>query len=92
MRLNRRVFIGTGAAASAVLASPQVFAAGHGKPRVVVVGGGAVCDLLLAAHGTLAAEARAGELGGQLRASRGHFRAHVVCSLFVHCDHCGKNM
>ncbi len=38
---NRRVFIGTGAAVAASLSSPVVFAAGHGKPRVVVVGGGA---------------------------------------------------
>lgn len=41
MKLNRRVFIGTGAAASAVLSAQNVFAAGHAKPRVVVVGGGA---------------------------------------------------
>ena len=41
MKLNRRLFIGTGAAAAATLAAPTVFAAGHGKPRVVVVGGGA---------------------------------------------------
>ncbi|WP_386629037.1 FCSD flavin-binding domain-containing protein [Sulfitobacter geojensis] len=41
MKLNRRVFIGTSAAAAATLAAPSVFAAGHGKPRVVVVGGGA---------------------------------------------------
>jgi sulfide dehydrogenase [flavocytochrome c] flavoprotein subunit len=41
MKLNRRLFIGTGAAATATLAAPTVFAAGHGKPRVVVVGGGA---------------------------------------------------
>ena len=41
MKLNRRVFIGTSATAAATLAAPSVFAAGHGKPRVVVVGGGA---------------------------------------------------
>ena len=41
MKLNRRVFLGSGAAVSAVLSAPAVFAAGHGKPRVVVVGGGA---------------------------------------------------
>ena len=41
MKMNRRFFIGTGAMASASLAAPAVFAAGHGKPRVVVVGGGA---------------------------------------------------
>jgi len=41
MKLNRRVFLGTGAAAAASLSTPAVFAAGAGKPRVVVVGGGA---------------------------------------------------
>jgi sulfide dehydrogenase [flavocytochrome c] flavoprotein subunit len=41
MKLNRRLFIGTGAVAAATLAAPTVFADGHGKPRVVVVGGGA---------------------------------------------------
>jgi len=40
MNINRRVLIGSGAAA-AMLAAPVVRAAGHGKPRVVVVGGGA---------------------------------------------------
>jgi len=40
MKLNRRVFLGTGVAA-ATLAAPMVHAAGHGKPRVVVIGGGA---------------------------------------------------
>ena len=39
MTLNRRAFIGTGAAAAAWLAAPMVRA--QGKPRVVVVGGGA---------------------------------------------------
>ncbi len=38
MRLNRRMFIGTGAAAAASLGAPPVI--GQGKPRVVVVGGG----------------------------------------------------
>lgn len=41
MKLNRRIFLGTGAAAAATLSAPTVFAAGAGKPRVVVVGGGA---------------------------------------------------
>ncbi|WP_299508591.1 NAD(P)/FAD-dependent oxidoreductase [uncultured Roseobacter sp.] len=38
MKLNRRIFLGTGAAA---LSTPHVLAEGHGRPRVVVVGGGA---------------------------------------------------
>ncbi|CAN0602439.1 unnamed protein product, partial [Ectocarpus sp. 12 AP-2014] len=38
MTLDRRVFLGS---AAAILAAPMVNAAGHGKPRVVVVGGGA---------------------------------------------------
>ncbi|WP_137699986.1 NAD(P)/FAD-dependent oxidoreductase [Marimonas lutisalis] len=41
MKLNRRAFIGTGAAAAAALSAPHVRAASHGKPRVVVIGGGA---------------------------------------------------
>ncbi|ABG31152.1 flavocytochrome C [Roseobacter denitrificans] len=41
MTLKRRAFLGTGAAAMGTLAAPAVFAAGHGKPQVVVVGGGA---------------------------------------------------
>ena len=41
MTLNRRGFLGTTAAAATVLAAPHVYAGGHGKPRVVVVGGGA---------------------------------------------------
>ncbi len=42
MKLNRRIFMGTGAAAAAsVLGSPMVHAAGHARPKVVVVGGGA---------------------------------------------------
>ncbi|WP_421906526.1 FCSD flavin-binding domain-containing protein [Mameliella sp.] len=40
MTLNRRTFLGT-AAAAASLSAPMVQAAGHGKPRVVVIGGGA---------------------------------------------------
>ncbi|MGR3322979.1 MAG: FCSD flavin-binding domain-containing protein [Pseudooceanicola sp.] len=39
MTLNRRTFLGTGAALSASLYAPAVI--GQGKPRVVVVGGGA---------------------------------------------------
>lgn len=39
MKLNRRVFLGAGAAAAASLSAPMVQAAG--KPRVVVIGGGA---------------------------------------------------
>jgi NADPH-dependent 2,4-dienoyl-CoA reductase/sulfur reductase-like enzyme len=39
MKLNRRIFLGSSVAAS--LAAPMVRAAAHGKPRVVVVGGGA---------------------------------------------------
>lgn len=39
MTLNRRAFIGTTAAAAAMLSAPMVKA--QGKPRVVVVGGGA---------------------------------------------------
>ncbi|MEP4195336.1 MAG: NAD(P)/FAD-dependent oxidoreductase [Aliishimia sp.] len=41
MTLNRRIFLGTGAAAAASLTAPAVLADGHGKPRVVVIGGGA---------------------------------------------------
>ena len=39
MKLNRRTFLGMAAAAS--MSAPAVYAGGHGKPRVVVVGGGA---------------------------------------------------
>ena len=39
MKLNRRVFLGTAGAAAASLQAPAVL--GAGKPRVVVVGGGA---------------------------------------------------
>lgn len=41
MSLNRRTFIGTGAAMAAALSAPMVKASGDGKPSVVVVGGGA---------------------------------------------------
>ncbi|SDW60814.1 NAD(P)/FAD-dependent oxidoreductase [Litoreibacter albidus] len=41
MKLNRRTFIGASAAAAASLHAPTVLAEGHGKPRVVVIGGGA---------------------------------------------------
>ena len=41
MTLNRRKFLGTSAGMAASLAAPAVLADGHGKPRVVVVGGGA---------------------------------------------------
>ncbi len=41
MTLNRRKFLGTSIAASAALAAPMSYAAGHGKPHVIVVGGGA---------------------------------------------------
>ncbi|WP_439524073.1 FCSD flavin-binding domain-containing protein [Marivita sp.] len=40
MKLDRRAFIGSGVAA-ATLSAPMVHAASHGKPKVVVVGGGA---------------------------------------------------
>ena len=50
MTLNRRTFLaGTGAAS--VLSAPMVRAAGHGKPRVVVVGGGAGGAGVHAHHG-----------------------------------------
>src|SRR6056300_1892615 len=38
MKLNRRLFLG---ATAATLAAPYVNAAGHGRPKVVVIGGGA---------------------------------------------------
>ena len=41
MKLNRRNFIGSVTAASATLAAPLVMAAAHGRPKVVVIGGGA---------------------------------------------------
>ena len=40
MKLDRRNFIGSSAAIAAALSAPTVMASG--KPRVVVVGGGAV--------------------------------------------------
>ena len=40
MKMNRRELLGAGAA-SAILTAPMVQAASHGRPRVVVVGGGA---------------------------------------------------
>ncbi len=41
MKLNRRGFIQGTVATAAALSSPMVLAGGHGKPKVVVVGGGA---------------------------------------------------
>jgi NADPH-dependent 2,4-dienoyl-CoA reductase/sulfur reductase-like enzyme len=41
MTINRRKFLGATVAASAALSAPMALAGGHGKPRVVVVGGGA---------------------------------------------------
>ena len=41
MTLNRRAFIGSGAAALTALQAPMVWGASHGRPKVVVVGGGA---------------------------------------------------
>ncbi len=41
MTLNRRTFLGRGIAATAALTAPMVQAASHGKPRVIVIGGGA---------------------------------------------------
>jgi NADPH-dependent 2,4-dienoyl-CoA reductase/sulfur reductase-like enzyme len=40
MTLNRRTFLGTSAAAAASISAPALLADGHGKPRVVVIGGG----------------------------------------------------
>ena len=40
MTLNRRKFIAVGAATAASMSAPAVLADGHGKPRVVVIGGG----------------------------------------------------
>ncbi len=40
MTLNRRKFIAVGTAAAATLSAPALLADGHGKPRVVVIGGG----------------------------------------------------
>ncbi len=41
MKLNRRIFMGSSVAAAATLNAPMVMGAAHGKPRVVVIGGGA---------------------------------------------------
>ncbi len=41
MTFDRRAFLGASSAAMTVLSAPMVRAAGHGKPRVVVIGGGA---------------------------------------------------
>ena len=41
MKLDRRGFLGAGVAAAATMSAPMVMGASHGKPRVVVVGGGA---------------------------------------------------
>jgi sulfide dehydrogenase [flavocytochrome c] flavoprotein subunit len=41
MTLNRRHFLGATAALSASLAAPTVWGASHGRPKVVVIGGGA---------------------------------------------------
>ncbi len=41
MTLNRRLFLTTAAAGTATLAAPALLAQGAGKPRVIVIGGGA---------------------------------------------------
>ncbi|MBT8411808.1 MAG: NAD(P)/FAD-dependent oxidoreductase [Octadecabacter sp.] len=41
MTFNRRTFLGTAVAGAATLSAPMVMGAGHGRPKVVVVGGGA---------------------------------------------------
>ena len=41
MSLNRRSFLASTAGATATLAAPAVWGASHGRPRVVVIGGGA---------------------------------------------------
>ncbi|OUD10478.1 flavocytochrome C [Marivivens niveibacter] len=41
MKLNRRTFLGTAVAVTGTLSAPMVMGAGHGKPKVVVIGGGA---------------------------------------------------
>ncbi|MDP5217017.1 FCSD flavin-binding domain-containing protein [Ruegeria sp. 2205SS24-7] len=41
MALNRRTFLGASAAATGALSAPYVLAEGRGKPRVLVIGGGA---------------------------------------------------
>ena len=41
MKLDRRTFLTTSAAGATTLSAPQVIGAAHGRPRVVVIGGGA---------------------------------------------------
>ena len=41
MKFNRRAFMGTSVAATAAMSAPMVMGAAHGKPRVIVIGGGA---------------------------------------------------
>lgn len=41
MNINRRLFLGTSVVAATTLSAPALLADGHGKPRVIVVGGGA---------------------------------------------------
>ena len=41
MKLNRRNFLAATAGAAATLSAPTVWGAAHGKPKVVVIGGGA---------------------------------------------------
>lgn len=41
MKLDRRLFLGTSVAALGSLAAPMVMGAAHGRPRAVVIGGGA---------------------------------------------------
>lgn len=41
MKLDRRGFLGAGVAAAATVSAPMVMGASHGKPKVVVIGGGA---------------------------------------------------
>ena len=41
MELNRRYFVGGVGALATTLAAPISFASGHGKPRVIIIGGGA---------------------------------------------------
>lgn len=41
MKLDRRTFLTTSAAGATTLSAPQVIGAAHGRPQVVVIGGGA---------------------------------------------------
>lgn len=41
MTINRRTFLGTSIGVAASLSAPMVMGAGHGRPKVVVIGGGA---------------------------------------------------